>query len=75
MRVTSVCIQHLFFMEKDANEDLLSIKHRKIDRNSVLVQDEVWKSVTLYNESDILCLKLLAHAGSYNFTLKTINRS
>ena len=41
MRVTSVCIQHLFFMEKDANEDLLSIKHRKIDRNSVLVQDEV----------------------------------
>jgi len=28
-------------MEKDANEDLLSIKHRKIDRNSVLVQDEV----------------------------------
>jgi len=29
MRVTSVCIQHFFFMEGDANEVLLSIKHIK----------------------------------------------
>jgi len=41
MRVTNVCIQHLFIMEGDANEVLLIIKHSKIDRNSVLVQDEV----------------------------------
>jgi hypothetical protein len=42
MRGRSVCIQHFFFMEEDANEVLSSIKHRKkIDRNSVLMQDIV----------------------------------
>lgn len=29
MRVRSVCMQHFFFMEEDANEVLSSIKHRK----------------------------------------------
>jgi hypothetical protein len=62
-------------MEEDANEVLSSIKHRKkIDRNSVLMQDIVWKSVTLYNQSDILCHKTLASVWRYNFTLKAINR-
>jgi len=42
MRGRSVCIQHFLFMEEDANEVLSSIKHRKkIDRNSVLMQDIV----------------------------------
>jgi hypothetical protein len=42
MRGRSVCIQHFIFIEDDANEVLSSLKHRKrIDRNSVLMQDIV----------------------------------
>lgn len=73
MRVRSLCIQHLFFVEEDSNEVLSRRKHRKklIERNSVLMQDKIWKSVTYYLW---WYHRILASLCMYNSSLRTVNR-